>query len=121
MDESQDADPSPASDLWGPVTESEWLDTPCTIGRVATQDDIAQGSAVFAIESAKPHRPWSMMLPRCGREHRSDGSVAAVIVLQAEEFNGKIMLGVRYVTGGNDVCTFDEVELFDEPPAGFFA
>ena len=107
-------------DLWGPITELEWPEVPCTLGRVATQEDIANGSAVFAIESAKPHRPWSMVLPRCGLEHRSDGTTVAVIVVQAEEFNGKVMLGVRYITGGNDVCTIDEVDLFDDPPAGFF-
>jgi hypothetical protein len=109
------------TDLWGPIAEHDWRETPCTIGRVATQDDIAMGSAVFAIESGKPHRPWALVLPRCGIEHRVDGTTAAVIVVQAEEFNDKVLFGVRYIAGGNDVCTADEVELLDDAPAGFFA
>jgi hypothetical protein len=107
-------------DLWGPISSEAWRATPCIVGRVATQDDIAGGLAVFAIETAKPHRAWTMALPQCGLERRSDGNIASVIVIQAEEFNGKVLYGVRYVAGGNDVCTRDEIELLDRPSAGFF-
>lgn len=107
--------------LWGPISSEAWGATPCIAGRVATQDDIDQGLAVFAIETTKPHRPWTMALPQCGLEYRSDGTVAAVIVIQAEEFNGKVLYGVRYVAGGNDVCTVDEIELLHRPSTDFFA
>jgi hypothetical protein len=108
-------------DLWGVINEADWQALPYVTGRVGTHDDIADGSAVFSIETDKPHAPHPLALPCCALEHRSDGSVAAVVVIQAEAFNGKIFLGVRYIGGGNDVCTLDEIELLQEPTNGFFA
>jgi len=102
------------SDLWGPISASEWRSTPCILGRTATEADIAAGNAVFCIPSGS--EPASVQLPCCAIQTLEGGTEQPVVVIQAEVSPQGTFLGVRPLTGGNGVCTIGEVRLL---PHGF--
>ena len=87
------------SDLWGPVSKTEWQATPCIVGRPATEADVLAGAAVFFIdgESQAEHIP----LPRLALQRMEDDTEVPVVVIQAERGPSGIILGVRYLIGGN--------------------
>ena len=37
-------------DVWGPIAMTNWRETPCIRGRVATEDDAHAGRAVFYLD-----------------------------------------------------------------------
>ncbi len=43
--------------LWGPIDVANWRETPVTLGRVATEQDVDQGRAAFYLpsETSQPH------------------------------------------------------------------
>jgi hypothetical protein len=97
------------SDLWGQVLETEWRSTPSISGRQATEADVLAGTAVFFIQGESSAA--ELDLPCLGIQRREDGTETRVIVIQAEHAPSGVILGVRYLTGGNGVCSMSEVEL----------
>jgi hypothetical protein len=97
------------SELWGPISASDWRSTPHIAGRPATEADVATGAAVFYVpgESAAA----SMSLPCCAYQRLEDGSEQPVVVIQAEIAPHGTILGVRPLTGGNGICMATEVRL----------
>ncbi len=80
----------------------------------ATEDDIQAGIAVFCMPSGSV--PHLSPLPACAIHHDlQNGVVTPVIVIQAEDEGGRIVLGARPLTSGNLVCLLEEVQLLDEP------
>ena len=102
------------AELWGPITASEWRGVPCTVGRPASEADVAAGSAVFYVQGGSTAAPIS--LPSCAIRSLEDGSEQPVVIIQAELAQDGIVLGVRPLSGGNGICTVAEVRLL---PAGF--
>ena len=102
------------TDLWGPIEANDWRHTPCTIGRPATEADVAAGSAVFYVSGDSAAA--SMALPCCAMQSLEDGSEQAVIIIQAEISPDGTILGVRPLTGGNGICMTTDIRLL---PAGF--
>jgi hypothetical protein len=102
------------TDLWGPISAREWRNTPCVVGRPATEADVASGSAVFLVQGGSAAAP--MRLPCCAIQSLEDGSKKQVVVIQAELANHDTILGVRPLSGGNGICTIAEVRLL---PTGF--
>ena len=102
------------SNLWGPIAPNEWRNVPCTIGRPATEADVAAGSAVFYVQGGSAAAP--MNLPACAIQSHEDGSEQPVVVIQAEFASGGTVLGVRPLSGGNGICMAAELRLL---PAGF--
>ena len=100
------------TDLWHSIFESEWRNTPCVVGRVATESDVKAGRAVFYVKGASSPAP--MRLPHCAIQTRSDGSTIKVVVVQAEYADNQTLLGVRPLAGGNGICLLQEVELLDD-------
>lgn len=107
------------TELWGALTSATWRGVPAVRGRVATEADVQAGKAVFYIPTgSKPHQ---LLLPACAMHRDAETRKAtSVVVIQAEEVPGKIVLGVRPVAGGSMVCTLAEVELVQSPDEGFF-
>jgi hypothetical protein len=95
-------------DLWGPIDASEWHEVPALSGRVATEEDVRRGTAAFFIEGESTPHP--MPLPFCAIQTLEDGQRVRVVVIQAEACSG-VIVGVRYLNGGNGVCTLEELEL----------
>jgi hypothetical protein len=102
------------SELWGPISATEWRSVPCTVGRPACEADVVAGSAVFYVQGASAAA--SMSLPSCAIQSLEDGSEQPVVIIQAELAKDTIVLGVRPLSGGNGICTSAEVRLL---PAGF--
>ena len=102
------------TELWGPISASEWSNTPSVVGRAATETDVAAGTAVFYVPGSSAAA--SMSLPCCAIQFLEDGSEQLVVIVQAEIAPHGTILGVRPLTGGNGICMATEVRLL---PAGF--
>ena len=102
------------TDLWDPVSETDWHATPCIVGRPATKADVAAGSAVFYVQGGSTPAPMS--LPCCAVQLLEDGSEQPIVIVQAELTQQGTILGVRPLSGGNGVCMSADVRLL---PTGF--
>ncbi len=105
--------------LWGPIDMRSWKSTPCVSGRLATEQDVKEGRATFYIAGDKATlKPIAMSLPACAilREEKKE---TPVIVIQAEETPKSKTVGVRFLAGGNGVCTLEELEFLVAPDARF--
>ncbi|MFL6245474.1 MAG: hypothetical protein ACJ74H_05585 [Thermoanaerobaculia bacterium] len=105
------------SEPWGPIDLKKWRATPITEGRAATDEDVAQGRAAFAVGG----EPVELDLPSCAIVREEGvGEETPVILIQAERLeDGTIAVGYRLLTGGVGIATFDDVELLSEPDARF--
>ncbi|HEX7810196.1 MAG TPA: hypothetical protein VF608_15780 [Thermoanaerobaculia bacterium] len=105
------------SEIWGPIDLKQWRKTPVTEGRAATDHDVAEGRAVFAVGG----EPVELDLPSCAIVTEEDvGEPTPVIIIQAERLeDGTIAVGYRLVDGGMGIATFAEVELVAEPDERF--
>lgn len=105
------------SETWGPIDLKQWRKTPVTEGRAATDHDVAEGRAVFAVGG----EPVELDLPSCAIVTEEDvGEPTPVIIIQAERLeDGTIAVGYRLVDGGMGIATFAEVELLAEPDERF--
>jgi hypothetical protein len=101
-------------DLWCPINPDDWKATPCVAGRVANEEDVKAGRAVFYIKEGSV--PADLELPCCGIQALQSGAAERVVVIQAEITPDGTLLGVRPLTGGNGLCQRWEVKLL---PKGF--
>lgn len=82
-------------------------------GRVATQQDVDSGKAVFTLHADGRDRakPVNISIPQYGMHiSHSFGEISHVIIIQAEEANGKQVLGALKFNS-NDIIT-DFLEEF---------
>ena len=92
---------------------------PVTKSRCATEEDVAKGRAIFHVpvgDEYESSRPADIELP-CPAVLISTSQ--PVIVIQAEEVNGKTAVGYRPVSGGNGLCMLEELELLEVPDERF--
>jgi hypothetical protein len=109
-------------ELWGEIDIHRWSGIPYTSGHVASEEDVLAGRAVFYLEDPDEisARPYSISLPHCAvLTDEEAGEKIPVIVIQAEHADNIIYIGYRFLGGGNGMCTLPEIELLDEPDAGF--
>lgn len=103
---------SNSKDLWGPIEREAWSETTCIVGRAATEQDVKQGRAVFYVDG--PSEPVQIDLPHFAVFRDESGEKFPVIAIQAEShLAGQVLIGYRPLSGGNGICTLDEVELLD--------
>ncbi|HYO75959.1 MAG TPA: hypothetical protein VE010_05805, partial [Thermoanaerobaculia bacterium] len=100
-----------------PIDLKRWRETPHVEGRAATERDVEQGSAVFAVGG----EPVELDLPSCAIvQEEGIGEPTAVVIIQAERLDdGTVAVGYRLVDGGTGIATLDEVELLSEPDERF--
>ena len=113
------ADSTPAAA--GPVNVDKWKSVPCVKGRLATDQDTRAGRAVFVFNGglASVH-PLDIALPHCAIWHDADRREdVPVVCIQAEEKDGKKVVGFRIVKGGLGVGLLSELTLLDTPDARF--
>lgn len=100
-------------DLWGPVVPTEFKFVRFVSGRLATEEDVRLGAAVFYLQPTKesqvPARPHAMKLPACAL-HRDGDQTTPIVVIQAEAADGRVIVGARPLAGGNMVCLLSEIE-----------
>jgi len=108
------------SDLWGAIEMSKWQQTPHLSGRVAVEQDVKDGRAVFFIQDAEQlgvvHA--DIGLPRCAILSADDESFP-IVIIQSEKLGDKHTIGYRPLSGGNGICTIAEVQLLKEPDERF--
>lgn len=99
---------------------AHWKALPHIQGRLATQDDVRAGLAVFYIADGRDAaEPATLNLPVCGMQRQEEGTTLPVVVVQAERFKGDTILGVLYLNGGKGMCTLEEMELLEAPDERF--
>jgi hypothetical protein len=105
------------SELWGPIDLKQWRKTPFTEGRSATDRDVNEGRAVFAVGG----EPVELDLPRCAVVTEEEvGEPTPVVIIQAERLeDGAIAIGFRLIDGGTGIATLAEAELLSEPDERF--
>ena len=103
--------------MWEPIELKKWRETPHVEGRAATDRDVNEGRAVFAVGG----EPVELDLPSCAIvQEEGVGEPTAVILIQAERLDdGTVAVGYRMVDGGAGIATLDEVELLSEPDERF--
>ena len=99
----------------------KWKDTPCVSGRLATEQDVKEGRAVFYISGDRSElKPIKISLPACAIHHDLQSKKATpVILIQAEETPKVKAIGFRFLSGGNGVCTLAELEILKSPDERF--
>jgi hypothetical protein len=107
--------------LWGPIDMHKWKDTPCISGRLATEQDIKDGKAVFYISGDRSElKPLDISLPACAIWHDAQSKKdTPVILIQAEETPKLKAVGFRFLSGGNGACTLAELEILKSPDERF--
>lgn len=104
--------------MWGIIDLERWRETPCITGRVATEEDIENGIAVFAIPSGS--KPYDVQLPLCAvQTNEETNERIPCIAIQIEEAENGVFIGVRYIDGGNGVGTPEDTELYEGPNEEF--
>jgi len=106
------------SDLWGAIEMSQWQQTPHLSGRVAVEQDVKDGRAVFYLKDAQEIGAAyaDIGLPRCGILL---GTGTPIIIIQSERLDEKHRIGYRPLSGGNGICLISEVQLLKEPDERF--
>jgi hypothetical protein len=104
--------------LWGRIPIEGWQETPYTTGRVANEEDVREGRAVFYVDG--PSQAADLRLPRCALLAEEGGNAQPVIAIQAEvRYDGEVLIGYRPLTGGNGICMLKELVLLDGPDHSF--
>jgi hypothetical protein len=100
--------------MWESFTSEDWGNLPCISGRVATEEDVVNGIAVFYIPEGSI--ACDALLPTCviQIDDETQERIPAVAI-QAEQAGELVYLGLRYMDGGNGMCELDEVELLEAP------
>jgi hypothetical protein len=109
--------------FWGQIDVKHWRDTPCTTLRLATEEDVRAGRAVFYVaRTTEPAgTPEDLGLPRCAMIRGDDASVSPVVVVQAEKHRSDTLIGYRSLTGGSGVCMIDDLTLLEGPDRHFYS
>jgi hypothetical protein len=104
------------SNLWGEFSPSAWQSVRFVAGRLATEDDVRAGCAVFYLGNAEQHggRPYLMTLPQCALWKQSgDETAVPGVIVQAEAGDGQVLVGFRPLAGGNAIALLSEFELVE--------
>jgi len=104
--------------MWEAIEIEEWKDVPFISDRVATEEDVKEGKAVFYIPSGS--EPYETELPLFALQTEEDtNEKVPCVVIQIEITSEGTMVGVRYIEGGNGVGTANEFEFYSEIPSEF--
>lgn len=109
-----------SNDLWGPIDISKWEQTPFLSGRVATEEDVKKGVAVFYISESDDLKPIDIALPSCAiLIDQEENKETPVIIIQAEKSQGQEIIGYRFISGGNGISSRDELIFLEKPNEAF--
>ncbi|MEM1389746.1 MAG: hypothetical protein AAGG45_01600 [Pseudomonadota bacterium] len=104
-----------SKNLWGPIVIDDWQSTAATTDRVADEEDVKAGRAVFYIDGVSQHH--EMPIPSLARWLSSEPPGEIVVIIQAEVMNQGVALGVRPLSGGNAVVMLEDVEVLNDDAA----
>jgi len=100
-----------------PIDMKKWRATPVVRGRAATDRDVDEGRAVFAVGG----EPVEIDLPSCAIVREEGvGEPTPVIVIQVERLeDGTIAVGYRALDGGLGIVSLEDTEFLSEPDERF--
>jgi hypothetical protein len=99
------------------IDMKRWRATPSVSGRAATDADVNEGRAIFAVGG----EPVEIDIPSCAIVREDGvGEATPVIVIQAERLeDGTVAVGFRLIDGGAGIAPLDDVEFLSEPDERF--
>ncbi len=98
--------------LWGAVALEDWASVSFIEGRIANEEDVESGCAVFCIDNSEIHTHLEIQLPSLANQiDEGTGEKKLVIVIQGEKAGDQEIVGLRYFEGGNAVCMLHEIEF----------
>lgn len=100
--------------MWDPIELDDWKNVQCISGRVATEQDVKDGRAVFYTNVSEPYE-IELPLFALQIEEGSDKKKPCVVI-QIEKTPKGTAVGVRYIQGGNGVGMSHEFEFYSEIP-----
>jgi hypothetical protein len=118
MTEEQKKD-SVEKNLWGSINIKSWEKTPSINDRIATNDDVESGVAVYSVEKGgSEHKAYNTQLPKLAYlMDTATKKEELVVVIQIENTSQGIIAGYRNLEGGNGVCFLYELKILDEQKA----
>jgi hypothetical protein len=109
-------------DRWGPIDINRWQEVLHISGRLATEQDVIEGRAVFYLQSSGDADavPYDIQLPLCAiMKDEETSEETPVIIIQVEVASGRPTVGYRLLDGGNGVGTGPEFTLLKGPDERF--
>ena len=105
-----------SKDLWTPIILKNWKLTPVINNRVANENDVKEGRAVYYIDgNYKNHKPIKINLPKLANLTDYDTKQKElVVIIQIEETPKGTVVGYRNLTGGNGAGLINEFEILNE-------
>lgn len=101
--------------MWDAIDIEDWKRVPYISGRVATEQDVKDGRAVFYIPSGS--EPYEIELPLFALQiEENSNKKVPCIAIQIEITPKGTAVGVRYINGGNGVGMASEFEFYSEIP-----
>lgn len=102
--------------MWEAIEIEEWKEVPFMSGRVATEEDVKEGRAVFYLPSGS--ESYEIELPLFALQIEEDtNEKIPCVVIQIEITSEGTAVGVRYIEGGNGVGMASEFEFYGEVPS----
>jgi hypothetical protein len=104
------------SKLWGAIDIKSWKKTLSINERIATENDVKSGLAVYSVENGgSEHKAYKTQLPKLAyMVDSATKKVEVVVVIQIEITSQGIIAGYRNLNGGNGACFLYELEILDE-------
>lgn len=104
-------------ELWRAIDAGEWHNTPFISARLATEQDVKSGRAVFFLKNDAEFgcAPYEMSLPHLAiRSDPETNQFTPGVIIQAEHVDGKVLLGFRPLSGGNVLALLEEFRLVND-------
>ena len=102
--------------VWKPILLKEWKSTPVLNDRIANEDDVKKGVAVYYFEGGEEtHKPYKIELPKLA--YLTDNETKQrhlVVIIQIEELSDEVVVGYRNLDGGNGAALLNEFEILDK-------
>jgi hypothetical protein len=101
-------------DKFGPIDLNNWNKIPFLKGRVANDEDIKFGRAIFMVEGDE-HEPIHIEIPALAfQTDEETGERRKVVMIQAERVGTDEVVGIRYIDGGDGVCMRFELDFISD-------
>lgn len=102
--------------MWPAIDIKVWEKTPALNDRVANEDDVKKGLAVFNIDTRGGfHSAYNMELPKLAYLKDSETKTEVlVVVIQVEVTAKNTVVGYRNIAGGNGACLLHEIKFLDD-------
>jgi len=103
------------TNLWPAIDIKSWDKTPAINGRVANEDDVKKGLAIYFIKNnGVDHSAYKIELPKLAYLTDADTKKEElVVVIQVECTPQDTVAGYRNIDGGNGACMLYELNFLD--------